>query len=257
MRPTGAGLAGHPDRDRWNSRYSGDFSPSFAPHPLAAQALSLELPAGPVADLACGPSGSALLAAGAGRAVTAVDVSEVALALLSEEARRRHLDRLITLVHADLAAWRPDPEGYALVLCTGYWDRALLDVAAAAARPGGLLGWEAFTTAALRERPGMNPGWCLGPGEPASLLPADFRVLDQADVPGAKRRLLARRAVAAPQAPGHGTRWRASGATQRQRCPGAGDRPAITPASVPAAWPCGVLADAPPARRTAREAGKH
>ena len=196
MRPAGEELAGHPDRERWNSRYSGGLRPSFAPHPLAERALSLELPAGPVADLACGPSGSTLLAAGAGRAVTAVDVSEVALALLAAEARRRHLDGLITLVHADLAAWRPGPAGYALVLCTGYWDRALLDSAAAAVRPGGLLGWEAFTTAALRERPRMNPAWCLGPGEPASLLTADFRVLDQADVPGARRRLLARRVPA-------------------------------------------------------------
>ena len=198
MRPAGEELAGHPDRERWNSRYSGGLRPSFAPHPLAERALSLELPAGPVADLACGPSGSALLAAGTGRAVTAVDVSEVALALLGAEARRRRLARLITLVHTDLAAWRPDPAGYALVLCTGYWDRALLDVAAAAVRPGGLLGWEAFTTAALRERPGLNPGWCLGPGEPASLLPAGYRVVDQTDVPGGRRRLLARRAGAGP-----------------------------------------------------------
>ncbi len=194
MRPAGEDLTGHPDRDRWYSRYSGGFSPSFAAHPLAVRALALDLPAGPVADLACGPSGSALQAAGAGRAVTAVDVSEVALALLRQEARRRQLHHLITLVQADLAAWRPDPEGYALVLCTGYWDPALLAVAAAAVRPGGLLGWEAFTAAARRERPGMNPRWCLGPGEPASLLPADVRVVDQADVPGAKRRLLARRA---------------------------------------------------------------
>ena len=46
-------------------------------------ALSLPLPDGPVADLACGASGSALLAAAAGRLVTAVDVSEVALGLLA------------------------------------------------------------------------------------------------------------------------------------------------------------------------------
>ncbi len=197
MQPAGPGLAGHPDRDRWNTRYSGGFRPSFAPHPLAGRALALGLPAGPVADLACGPSGSTLLAAAAGRTVTAADVSEVALALLGAEARRRHLDHLITLVHTDLAAWRPDPEGYALVLCTGFWDRAVLAVAAAAVRPGGLLGWEAFITAALRERPGLNPAWCLGPGEPASLLPADFGVVEQAEVPGARRRLLARRLAGA------------------------------------------------------------
>lgn len=185
--------AGHPDRQRWNARYSGAYAPSFLPHPLAVQALSMRLPAGPVADLASGPSGSALLAASTGRAVTAVDVSDTALALLAAEAQRRGLASLITPVHTDLAGWQPDPGGYALVLCTGFWERALLPVAAGAVRPGGLLAWEAFTTSAVTDRPGLNPAWCLGPGEPASLLPADFRALSLLDVPGGKRRLLARR----------------------------------------------------------------
>ena len=182
---------------RWNARYRGGFEASFEPHPLAVQALSLRLPDGPVADLACGPSGSALLAAAAGRRVTAVDISEVALDLLAEQARRRGLGHLIRLVHADLATWCPEPGGYALVLGTGYWDRGVFAVAAQAVATGGALGWEAFTADARRVRPGLCPDWCLEPGEPASLLPAGFAVLGQHDLPGsehgAKRRLLARR----------------------------------------------------------------
>jgi SAM-dependent methyltransferase len=149
-----------------------------------------------VADLACGPSGSALLAATQGRQVTAVDVSGVALDLLGREARRRGLAGRITLVHADLANWRPDPAGYALVLCTGFWDPAVFAVAAEGAAPGGVLGWEAFTAAARQARPTLNAAWCLGPGEPATLLPDGFTVLAQQDVPGPhhgdRRRLLAR-----------------------------------------------------------------
>ena len=194
-------LAGHPDQLRWDARYAGS-APSFRPHPLAEQALGPGLPggpvpAGPVADLACGPSGSALLAAARGRQVTAVDVSAVALDLLGREARRRGLAGLITLVHADLAGWRPDPAGYALVLCTGFWDPAVFAVAARATAPGSVLGWEAFTTAARQARPALHPAWCLGPGEPAALLPDGFTVLTQQDVPGPqhgdRRRLLARR----------------------------------------------------------------
>jgi SAM-dependent methyltransferase len=190
-------LAGHPDRERWNARYEGRGAVSFDPHPLALQAMSLWLPDGPVADLACGTSGSALLAAARGRRVTAVDISDVALGLLAGEASRRGLDGLITLVQADLAQWRPDPGGYALVLCTGYWDRAVFAGAAAAVRAGGLLGWESLTDEARRSRPGLCAGWCVGPGEPAALLPPGFAVLDSRDVPsaphGAKRLLLARR----------------------------------------------------------------
>jgi SAM-dependent methyltransferase len=197
VRDSAGELAGHPDRERWNARYAGGFEASFEPHPLAGQALSLRLPDGPVADLACGPSGSVLLAAVAGRRVTAVDISEVALDLLAREARRRGLRELITLVHADLGQWRPPPDGYALVLGTGYWDRGVFAAAAAAVAAGGALGWEAFTVAARAVRPGLPAQWCLQPGEPASLLPAGFTVLSQDELPdgehGDRRRLLARR----------------------------------------------------------------
>ncbi|TDC88260.1 methyltransferase domain-containing protein [Actinomadura sp. 7K507] len=188
-------LAGHPDRLRWNAKY-GD-APGLSPvHPLARRALAEGLPDGGVLDLASGPSGSALLAAAAGRAVTAVDVSEVALGRLGAEARRRGLDRLITLVQADLGGWRPSPPGYALVLCTGFWDRAVFGRAAGAVLPGGLLAWEAFTEDARRDRPHLPAEWCLGPGEPASLLPSAHTVLQQADTPATgKRALLARRSA--------------------------------------------------------------
>jgi SAM-dependent methyltransferase len=193
-------LAGHPDRLRWNARYTEGPGASFVPHPLAAAALSVPPPDGPVADLASGPSGAALLFAGAGHEVTAVDISDVALRLLGSEASRRGVRERITLVRADLAEWRPAGTRYALVLCTGYWDRAVFATAVTAVAPGGLLGWEAFTAAARRARPGLCPQWCLADGEPASLLGADFEILGTRGVPGrergAKRVLLARRRAA-------------------------------------------------------------
>jgi len=155
----------------------------------------MDLPGGPVADLACGPSGSTLLAAAHGRRVTAVDVSEVALGLLGDEARRRGLGHLVTLVHADLSAWSPEPRSYALVLCTGFWGTAVFTAAASAVADSGLLAWEAFTAEACRSRPTLPPRWCLAPGEPASLLPPGFTVVCQSDESGRERRqMLARRA---------------------------------------------------------------
>jgi SAM-dependent methyltransferase len=190
-------LATHPDRLRWNARYESGFTPSFLPHPLAERALAMRVPNGPVLDLASGPSGSALLAAAAGRRCVAVDASDVALGLLEREAASRQLAGLISLVHADLGSWRPESASYAVVLCTGFWDRALLPSAAEAVLPGGLLGWEAFTADARRERPHLPVAWCLAPGEPACLLPDGFVVLAVEDLPdptsGSRRRLLARR----------------------------------------------------------------
>jgi SAM-dependent methyltransferase len=212
MSAEGSGLmpGDHPDRIKWNAKYGAGFVPSFRPHPLAARALTLDLPDGPVADLACGPSGSALLAAEQGRRVTAVDVSEVALGLLGAEARRRGLGHLITLVHADLSGWAPEPRSYALVLATGFWLPAVFAAAAATVAGGGLLAWEAYADDARRTRLGLPPEWCLQPGEPASLLPAGFAVLDQAEVPGRdRRRLLARRdpATSGQGGSGPGVRW--------------------------------------------------
>lgn len=187
-----ARLAAHPDRLRWNAKYGDD--PAMSPvHPLMERALSLGPPDGGVLDLASGPSGSALRAAGAGRRVTAVDISETALERLVAEAGRRGLRSLVTAVQEDLGAWAPRPPGYALVLCTGFWDRAVFRRAAGAVLDGGLLAWEAFTEDARRARPSLPAEWCLAAGEPASLLPAGFTVLDQADAPATgKRHLLAR-----------------------------------------------------------------
>ena len=193
----GPGPGDHADRIRWNAKWAAGPAPSFTPHPLAVRALALDLPEGPVADLACGPSGAVLLAAAQGRQVTAVDVSEVALGLLGEEARRRGLSQLVTLVHADLAAWSPEPGRYALVLGTGFWLSAVFAAAAAAVADGGLLAWAALTAEARRAHPELPPQWCLAPGEPASLLPAGFTLIDQSDVPGrARRQMLARRRAA-------------------------------------------------------------
>ena len=191
-----AELAGNSDRLRWNAKYAAGFGAAFAAHPVAVDVLSMRLPPGPMLELACGLSGGVLLAAAAGRPVVAVDASDVALGLLEAEASSRGLGDLVTLVHADLVKWHPEPAGYALVVCTGYWDRAVFPGAVDAVMPGGSLGWEALTIAARRERPSLPEDWCVRDGEPASLLPASWEVNAQYEPQsgnGSTRRLLATR----------------------------------------------------------------
>jgi SAM-dependent methyltransferase len=198
-------LAGHPDRLRWNARYAAREA-TFTPHPLAVAALALPLPdlalpdralpGLPVLELASGPSGSALLAAELGHRVTAVDVSDVGLDQLADEAGRRGLSAVVTVVQADVTTWTPARACYGLVLCIGFWDEDAFRGAAAAVAPGGLLAWEGLTAQARDRRPELPAAWCLGPGEPAALLPASFAVLEQEDLPGhgglPRRRMLAR-----------------------------------------------------------------
>lgn len=172
---TGARAAG--DRARWNERYRMR-TPSFASHPLLGLARAAGTPDGPMLELACGPSGSALEALAEGRAVTAVDVSDVALHLLTEEAHRRGLTARLTCVRADAAAWASEEaprRGYALVLATLFWDAAACTAATRLVAPGGLLGWEA-----LRRPADAAPHPYRVPhGTVASFLPEGYVLLDE------------------------------------------------------------------------------
>lgn len=188
------GLHAHPDRLRWNERYAGT-PPTFEPHPLAGAALTAGLPDGPVLELACGRSGSALLLAAAGRRVTAVDIADLALAQLAAEARRRGLAGRIECVEADIPSREHGKERYALVLATHFWDPAAFAAACRAVMPAGLLGWEALAADSAVDGP--EQPWRVVHGELSAQLPRRFSVLEERlVVSGGKRstRLLARAA---------------------------------------------------------------
>lgn len=191
---TGAGipreLHEHPDRLRWNTRYESN-EPSFAPHPLVAAALSAGLPDGPVLELACGPSGSALALAAEGRHVIAVDIADRALADLAREAGRRGLAGKIDCVVADVPSYAPGRERFALVLATLFWDTDAFRSACDAVRPGGLLAWEALVAP-----DGEELRYRVAHGDLSALLPDHFEVLAaELHASGRRRssRLLARR----------------------------------------------------------------
>lgn len=173
-----AHLRDHPDRRRWNARYRDAPAPDFEPHPLVSRAASAGFPAGPVLELACGRSGSALALAESGREVLAVDVSDLALSQLMAEAERRGLAAKITTEVADVPSYHAGDEGFALVLATRYWDEAAFESGCAAVMDGGLIGWEA-----LVRRPGTDPEstppWEVEPDSLSARLPAGFELLDE------------------------------------------------------------------------------
>lgn len=162
------------DRNRWNERYAAR-RPSFTPHPLVTDALAAGPPDGPVLELAGGPSGSALALADQGRAVTVVDVSDLALAQLRDEAARRGLGSRIDRVCADATATLTGGETarrWALVLATRFWDEAAFTAAAGAVAPGGLLAWEA-----LRQDEDPAHPYRVPHGGLSARLPGGFTVL--------------------------------------------------------------------------------
>jgi len=157
-------------------------------------------------DLACGTSGSALLASGRpGRRVTAVDISEVALGLLGEEARRARTRPPATTARAE-PIWRHGARSRSVIrscCAPGYWDSAVSRCRRGWRWPaGGLLGWEAFTAEARRARPWVVPR--LVPGSrrasisaprqvhgPGPAGPSGWRVQHQEETAGPGARLAA------------------------------------------------------------------
>lgn len=192
-------LADHPDRIRWNAKYecADPTEAVFAPISWLGDVLQFGVPEGPVLELACGRSGTALGLAAAGRCVTAIDVSDTALVQLELEATRRELADRLTLVHADLCSWQSGDGRFALVLCRLSWHPPTFRQACEAVAPGGVVAWEAWRRPIDVARDTRRAEWCLKPGQPESELPAGFTVIRVVDTDGSEpsRRIIAQRSL--------------------------------------------------------------
>jgi SAM-dependent methyltransferase len=184
------------DAAKWNARFAAA-TPAWPVHPLVAD-LAPTVRGARVLEIAAGPSGNALALAAADAHVTAVDISDVALAQLGAEAAVRGLTERIVTVVADLDTWVAEAEAFDLVLAVLFWDPGVFTRAARAVAPGGTLAWETFTRAERKYRPGFPEAFSLQDGEPASLLAehlgfAIVQVADRDDGTHATRRFVARR----------------------------------------------------------------
>ena len=119
-------------------------------------------------DVACGRGRHSFYLAELGFAVDAWDISEVAVAELSETAGQRGL-----AIHAkavDLTLDRPPAGQYDVVVVTRYLDRELFPALEQSLKPGGLLLYETFVADPNRKS-SMNPHFLLEPGELPTLVP--------------------------------------------------------------------------------------
>jgi SAM-dependent methyltransferase len=127
----------------WDEKYSSHTKMwSGQPNPqLVAEAA--QLPPGTALDLGCGEGADAIWLATHGWAVTALDVSAVALERAAAHAAEQGQAAAIEWVHQDLATWVPDRQ-FDLVTAQFLhstlmpWQQSL-QLAAAAVRTGGTL----------------------------------------------------------------------------------------------------------------------
>ncbi len=154
------------------SRWRGprDFTPGEGFAPLGPSSWLLEnadlLPRGGAAlDLACGRGRHALLLAGAGLEVRAVDRDAAALASLRATAARLQLPVTVEEIDLETAGLDLGTARYDLILVVHYLHRPLFPAIFRALRNGGLLLYETFTIdQAARGKP-TNPEFLLQPGE--------------------------------------------------------------------------------------------
>lgn len=140
-------------------------APIHGPSSWLLEHASLLKRGGRVADVAAGRGRHALLLAGAGFDVTAIDRDAAALQRLAAIAAR--LEWPLTTAVRDLEGETPDlgDGAYDVIVVTHYLHRPLMPALVRALAPAGLLIYETFTIAqAARGKP-TNPAFLLEPGE--------------------------------------------------------------------------------------------
>jgi len=155
-------------RSKWNLRWRQKRGDSWAPDSWLLRVRPLIAP-GKALDLASGRGDNALYLAAEGWKVTAVDISEEALAQLRREAA--HRGRAVRTLCQDLEKSPDLPTGFFdLVLMFYYLHRPLLPALRRAVRPGGMVVLRTFSSAGPLPPPDVSPDFVLRPGE----LPEEF-----------------------------------------------------------------------------------
>ena len=154
------------EREKWDARYrDGAYEDRTHPTALLAEWLP-RLPRGRALDVACGAGRNALYLAANGFAVSALDISTVALARGRRDAAERGLDVewLCADLDEDLEKALPDG-GFDLIVWVRYVHRTLLPPLVARLNVGGALLCEQHLITAAQVAGPTSAGFRLAPGE--------------------------------------------------------------------------------------------
>jgi len=153
--------------DKWNQRYVKQLAAAVVPQPaavLTANAALLPPPPGPVLDLACGLGANAKWLAARGFAVTAWDISPVAI----NDLRRSSAGTgwMIDAAVRDVLQAPPASGAYQAIIVANFLERSLFPHLVNALAPGGVLFYQTFTLERAPDGPGpANPEYLLAVNE--------------------------------------------------------------------------------------------
>ena len=163
------------DKEKWDKKYT-ETAGLLAKRPPSELVSGFfgEAPGTRALDLACGGGRHSLFLADKGFNVDAVDISTVALEALREKA---DLEK-INIIEADLDTFTPEHEAYDIIVKANFLDRALIERAKAALKPGGVMVVETYMVDESNTRSDSNPAFLLQKEELKSLFKTGFTVLE-------------------------------------------------------------------------------
>lgn len=126
------------DRERWNKKYSQGFFEDEDPSDIVVNFSHLAT-VGKALDVAAGLGRNSLFLANLGFKVDAVDLSDMAIEKL------KSLHQNINPIQADLKTYRPEPNGYDLIININFLERSLFPYLIEALKKDGVLIFETFT----------------------------------------------------------------------------------------------------------------
>ncbi len=149
--------------NKWNHIYSRTDQERYpATQVLTENEFLLPL-TGDVLDLACGLGANAVFLAERGLAVTAWDISFVAIDKLKDYAVQQGLN--INACQEKIAAASFIQCSFDVIVVSRFLDRTLSDAIIGALRPGGLLFYQTFTREKVSPEPPNNPDYLLTENE--------------------------------------------------------------------------------------------
>lgn len=137
----------HPDRNRWNEKYTKNGPQTFGNDPskwlVAHKELCARQPAGKALDVACGNGRNSFFLAELGFDVDAIDISDVVIKWLKGEAEKRKLPvkpRCDNIETCGLTR-----EAYQVIISFNFLERGIFPKLTEALAPEGLLLFETLT----------------------------------------------------------------------------------------------------------------
>jgi len=150
-------------QQKWDARYQQHEGNWPAAADVLTQNQYLLPDSGNALDLACGLGGNALLLAKAGLAVTAQDISPVAIDKLQVKAQKLALQ--INAEVRDVLVTPPAAAQYDVIVVGYYLERVLALAIMHALKPGGLLFYQTWCRQKVTDKGPTNPDYLLADNE--------------------------------------------------------------------------------------------